>query len=82
MDKVKDITNELDMATYRMNAFVEVIRDIIDNIPVNEKDDNYREYCHIFCLNAQKKLDVLTCQLITESEKSINLVSELEKEVF
>ena len=81
-DKVRDIVNELDMVTYRLDTFAEVIRDIIDDIPINEEDDNYPLLCRIFCLNAQKKLDVLTCQLKTESEENIKLVSALEKEVF
>ncbi|MCI9458641.1 MAG: hypothetical protein HFE44_17005 [Oscillospiraceae bacterium] len=82
MDKVKKITDSLDITVYKLNAFAEVIRDIIDDMPNNEKDDSYPVLCCMFCRNVQNKLDVLTSQLMTESEKSINLVSELEREVF
>lgn len=81
-DKLNSITSDLDIAIYRLNAFVETVRDVIDDMPIKKEDDSYPGLCYSYCLNAQNKLDVLTNQLMLELDECIKLVSDLEKEVF
>ena len=82
LNKVRKMAESLDLTVYQLNAFAEVVRDIVEKMPSNEKDENYSLSCNIFCHNVQNKLDVLTTQLLIGTKKSIGTVSELVKEVY
>lgn len=76
------MADSLNITIYKLNAFAEIIRDIVSDMPFNEKDDNYLISCWLFCRNTQNKLDALTAQLLTDAKKSVGVVSELTKEIY
>lgn len=81
-EKVRDMTEELSIAMYQLSGFAEMLDDIIDEMPLQKDGEGYSIECCVFCIWAQKKLDVLTTQLMMRLKESGELVSALKKEVF
>mgnify|MGYP001046191702 FL=1 len=79
---VRNIAEDLNIAMYQLSGFADMLGDIIGKMPFQEEEESYSIECRAFCAWAQKKLDVLTTQLMIQTKESSKLVSVLEKEVF
>ena len=78
---VRNIAEDLNIAMYQLSGFADMLGDIIGKMPFQEEEESYSIECRAFCAWAQKKLDVLTTQLMIQTKESSKLVSVLEKEV-
>ena len=81
LNTVRNTIAELDYTIYQLSGVAEMLEDIIHEMPFRKKKEDDPTECLIFCIWAQRRLNILVDQLVIQSDKSGELVSALEEEL-
>ena len=82
LNTVRNTISELDYTIYQLSGVAEMLEDIIKEMPFRKKMKDDPTECLTFCIWAQRRLNILVDQLVIQSDKSGELVSVLDKEMF